>query len=157
MFALIAVCAPVICEPIEVEAFNTEDVVFALMTEASELEAVLTVFVVFAFTADVPALIDEATEVDADWTSESVAREPASRPAPVKVLVELFQTSATKFPKAVKVRVVLVQTELAIVDVDTIVAPTTKVLSCLTRSPFDTFPHFINAGQIPSGPEEGIA
>ena len=87
MFALIAVCAPVICEPIEVEAVRTEDVVFALMTEASELEAVLTVFVVFAFTADVPALIDEAKEVDADWTSESVAREPAVKVASVRLRV----------------------------------------------------------------------
>ncbi len=93
MFALIAVCAPVICEPIEVEAVRTEDVVFALMTEASELEAVLTVFVVFAFTADVPALIDEAKEVDADWTSESVAKEPEDSDAEVRVLPPKLQMS----------------------------------------------------------------
>ncbi len=73
-FELIAVCAPVICDPIE-------------------LEAVLTVFVVFAFTADVPALIDEAKEVDADWTSESVAKEPEDSDAEVRVLPPKLQMS----------------------------------------------------------------
>lgn len=142
--------------PRDVEAVRTEDVVFALMTEARDVEAVLTVLLVLALIAVCEEVIDEAKEVEADWMSESVAREPESRPAPVKVLVELVQTSATKFPKADKVLVVLVQTDDAIVVVETIVAPTTKVLSCLTKSPLETFPHFINAGHTPSGPDDGI-
>jgi hypothetical protein len=142
--------------PRDVEAVRTEDVVFALMTEARDVEAVLTVLLVLALIAVCEEVIDEAKEVEADWMSESVAREPESRFEPVKVLVPLFQTSATKVPNEVSVLVVLVQIELAIVVVETIVAPTINVLSCLTKSPFTTLPHFIKAGQTPSGPTDGI-
>ena len=69
------------------EAVNTEDVVFALMTEARDVEAVLTVLLVLALIAVCEEVIDEAKEVEADWMSESVAREPAVKVASVRLRV----------------------------------------------------------------------
>ena len=65
--------------------------------------------------------------------------------------------SETSVPTEVRVLVALVHTEEARVVVETRVAPTTNVLSNLTRSPFGTFPQVICAGQTPSGPELGTA
>jgi hypothetical protein len=70
-----------------VEAVNTEDVVFELMTEARDVEAVLTVLLVFALIAVCAEVIDEAKEVEADCTSESVAREPEVKVASVRLRV----------------------------------------------------------------------
>ena len=44
-------------------------------------------------------LICEVTEVDADWTSDKVAREPDVRPAPVSVRVAADQTYVAREPK----------------------------------------------------------
>ena len=73
--------------PRDVEAVRTEDVVFALMTEARDVEAVLTVLLVLALIAVCEEVIDEAKEVEADWMSESVAREPAVKVASVRLRV----------------------------------------------------------------------
>lgn len=85
-------------EPIELEAARTALLVFPLMTAPSELLAVVTVEFVFAFTS-------VTTEDDAFCTSVSVASEPDESPAPVSVLVPLFQTSAARVPNPVRVRV----------------------------------------------------
>jgi hypothetical protein len=128
------------------------------MTAAREVEAERTVALVLELTADVPAVIAEAieveavlvlalitaaSEVEAVKTSDCVANEPESNEAPVRVLTELFQISETRVPTEESVLVVLVQTELANVVVDTIVAPTIKVLSIFTKSPVGTLPHVI--------------
>jgi hypothetical protein len=76
-------------------------------------------------------------DVDAVVTSACVAKEPELRDAPVNVLVELFQTA------------------FAIVEEETMAAPTVKVLSTLTKS-IPGVPQVIVVGQVPSGPEEGI-
>jgi hypothetical protein len=47
-------------------------------------------------------------------TSESVAKDPAESPAPVKVLVPFVQTSAASVPKPVRVRVPAAQTAVAV-------------------------------------------
>jgi hypothetical protein len=88
-------------------------------------------------------LITAASEVEAVETSDWVANEPELNEALVRVLTELFQISETRVPTEESVLVVLVQTELAIVVVDTIVAPTIKVLSIFTKSPVGTLPHVI--------------
>ena len=59
-------------------------------------------------------LICEVTEVDALCTSESVAREPAVRPAPVSVRVAADQTSEASVPKVVSDRDPKAQTEAGI-------------------------------------------
>jgi hypothetical protein len=69
------------------------------------------------------------------FISVKVANEPEFRDAPVKVRAPLFQTSETRLPNELRVRVALFQTDVAIVVVETIVEPTTKVLSNLTKSP----------------------
>jgi hypothetical protein len=93
--------------------------VFALITAANEVDAVKTVASVLLLTALVIpavaefvfALITAARDVDAVVTvvptvvtSDCVASEPESRPAPVKVRVALDHTSAAKVPKVLKVR-----------------------------------------------------
>ena len=95
------------------------------------------------------------SDVDAVRTSACVESEPESRDAPVRVRVPYAQTSATNVPTEVSVLVALVQTDEARVVVETIVAPTTNVLSSFTKSPFGTLPHAICAGQTPSGPADG--
>ena len=76
-----------ICEPMDVEAVRIEEVVFALITEASEVEAVRTVALVLALIAVCEELTDAAKEEEADWTSESVAREPEVKVASVRLRV----------------------------------------------------------------------
>jgi hypothetical protein len=87
----------VIIEPIDVEAFNTCVVVLPFTTAAIEVEAVVRLVFVFAFTS-------ATTEVEAVCTSLSVARDPAVRPAPVRVRVAEVQTSAARVPKVVRER-----------------------------------------------------
>ena len=50
------------------------------------------------------ALITEASDDVAVWTSESVAREPEVSPAPVSVRVAADQTSEARVPKVVRLR-----------------------------------------------------
>jgi len=98
----------------------------------------------------------EASDDEAVVISDCTARDPEVRVASVKFRVELFQTSATRVPKEVSVRLVLVQIEVARVVVETTVAPTTNDLSIFTRSPFGTLPQDIVEGHTPSGPADGI-
>jgi hypothetical protein len=115
--------------------------VLAEMALASEVEALL----VFEFTEET-ALV----------TSDAVASEPVVSEAPVRVRVALLQISETNEPRDVKVREVFDHTDEAIVDDETMVVPTTKVLSTFTRSPPGTLPQTIIEGQTPSGPIDGI-
>jgi hypothetical protein len=109
----------VIAVPSDVEAVVTRLSVFALIIVASDVEAVKIVEFVFEFTADVIpavaefvfALITAASDVDAVETvvptvvtSDCVASEPASSPAPVSVLVALLQTSVASVPNELSVR-----------------------------------------------------
>ncbi len=75
--------------------------------------------------------------------SDCVDKEPTSREAPVKVLVPFDHTSDTREPNEVRALVVLFHTDVAMVVVERTVAPTTKVLSSLTRSPLPIFPQVI--------------
>ena len=54
--------------------------------------------------ASVSFVMDALSELDAVCTSESVAREPAVRPAPVRVRVAADQTSVASVPKVVRLR-----------------------------------------------------
>ncbi len=65
-------------EPIEVEAERTDEAVLALITEASEVEAVSIEALVLLLTAVVPAVIAEPSDDDADVTRllVPVMREP---------------------------------------------------------------------------------
>ena len=101
------------------------------------------------------ALIVMAKDVLAVVISASVASDPVSRVDAVSVLDELDQISDTKVPIDVSVLVALVHTELAIVVVDTRVAPTIKDLSTFTKSPVGTLPQVICVGQRPCGPAAG--
>lgn len=83
--------------PSEVEALSTCVFVLAFTTAAIDVDAVSVVALVFAFTI-------VATELEAVCTSERVASEPESNPAPVKVLVPFVHTSAASVPKPVNVR-----------------------------------------------------
>lgn len=74
-------------EPSEVDAFNTCVLVFPFMTAASEEVAVRIVAFVLALIAVWLALIAELRDEVAVCTSDNVAREPAERPAPVRVRV----------------------------------------------------------------------
>ena len=87
--------------------------------------------------------IVEARDVEAVRISDWVAKEPDVRVAAVKVREAFDQISDTRVPTDVRVLVALVHTEDASVVVETRVAPTTKVLSILTRSPFGTLPQVI--------------
>ena len=89
--------------PSEVDAVSTAEFVFALMFEASDVEAAF----VFAFTT-------AATDDEADCTSERVASDPAVRPAPVSVRVPFVQTSDASVPKDESVRVPAAQTFIGI-------------------------------------------
>ncbi len=109
-----------------------------------------------ALLAQTPVGMVDAREVEAERTSESVAKEPESRDAPVNVRVVLLHTSETNVPKELSVLDVLDHIEFASVVVETSVAPTTNDLSNLTKSPLRTFPQAICVGQIPSGPIEGM-
>jgi hypothetical protein len=95
------------------------ELVLELITAASDVDAVKTVELVFALTALVIpavaefvfALITAASDVDAVETvvptvvtSDCVASEPASSPAPVSVLVALLQTSVASVPNELSVR-----------------------------------------------------
>jgi hypothetical protein len=82
VFALTAVVIPAVAE-----------FVFALITAASDVDAVPTLVSVFEFTA-----------VVTPETSDCVASEPESRPAPVSVRDAYVHTSAATEPIAVKVR-----------------------------------------------------
>ena len=93
--------------PSEVDAVSTAEFVFAVMFEASEVEAAF----VFAFTT-------AATDDDADCTSERVASDPAVRPAPVSVRVPFVQTSDASVPNDVSVRVPAAQTFVGIEAID---------------------------------------
>jgi hypothetical protein len=119
VFALTEAVPEVIAVPSDVEAVVTRLSVFALITVASEVEAVKIVEFVFEFTADVIpavaelvfALITAASDVLAVETvvptvvtSDCVASEPVSRPAPVKVRVALDHTSVANVPNVVKLR-----------------------------------------------------
>ena len=79
--------------------------VFAFTTAASEEDAVAIVAFVFALIAVWLAEIAELSDEVAVWTSESVASEPAERPAPVSVRVAELHTSAASVPKVVSERV----------------------------------------------------
>jgi hypothetical protein len=140
---------------IVVIAEDTCEFVLALMMAASELEAV----VIFERVANDPPLIVLSVRflVANDHTNASRLDScfPVV-PAAVNVEVATFQTSAARLPKFVRVRPVTDHTELAIVLVETNVAPTTKVLFSFTRSPFETLPQVIWDGQTPSGPLSGI-
>lgn len=85
--------------------------VFAFITAAKEEVAVRIALLVFEFTSAVPTLMAEASEEVAVVTSERVASEPVSRPAPVNVLTPLDQTSATTDPKLESVRELYAQTD----------------------------------------------
>ncbi len=98
----------------------------------------------------------EARDEEAVTTSESVANDPEVREAPVSVRVAPPHTSLTRDPNELNVLEVLFHTELARVLVETSVAPTTKDLSIFTRSPPGADPQAIWAGQVPSGPDEGM-
>jgi hypothetical protein len=108
----------VIAVPSDVDAVVTRLSVLALITAASEAVATPTLVSVFEFTALVIpavallvfALITAAKEVEAVETvvptvvtSDCVASEPESRPAPVKVRVALDQTSVASVPKLLSV------------------------------------------------------
>ena len=96
MFALIAVCAPVIWEPMEVEAVVTRaprDVEAELVLVLIEVIAPEISLPTFALIAVCEEVIDEAKEVDADSRSESVAKEPEDSDAEVRVLPPKLQMS----------------------------------------------------------------
>jgi hypothetical protein len=85
--------------------------VFAFITAANEVLAVSTVELVFALTAEVipPVALfvfvftSATTELEAFVTSDTVASEPESSPAPVSVRTVFVHTSATSVPKDVSV------------------------------------------------------
>jgi hypothetical protein len=97
-----------------------------------------------------------ASDVDAVKIFACVASEPESSVASESLRVPFDQTSETNVPNVVKERVAFDQTELAIVEVETIVAPTTNDLSTFTKSPLSTLPQVMAAGHTPSGPDEGM-
>lgn len=101
-------------EPIELEAAPMPELVLALMTAASDDEAVPIVVLVFEFMAVWLAVIAEPSDEVAVWTSDSVAREPDERPAPVSVLVPFAHTSEARVPNVVRERVPAAQTALGI-------------------------------------------
>jgi hypothetical protein len=115
VFELTALVIPDVCA-----------LVLALILAASDVDAVRIALSVLLFTADVIpdvcALVFEFTVeailVDAVVTSESVAREPAVRPAPVRVRVADDQTSAASVPKVVSVRLPAAQTFAGILVID---------------------------------------
>jgi hypothetical protein len=98
-------------EPIEVEAVRTALLVLVFITAPSELDAVATVELVFPFTT-------AATELDAVCTSLSVASEPVSSPAPVRVRVPAAQMSAAMLLPEVSVRVAAAHTFVGIDVID---------------------------------------
>jgi hypothetical protein len=138
------------CFPAVPAAVKVEVAIF--QTSAARLPKVVRLLVPFAHTA---VGMVAASDEEAVRTSACVASEPESRDAPVRVRVPYAQTSATSVPTEVSVLVALVQTDEARVVVETIVAPTTNVLSSFTKSPFGTLPHVICVGQTPSGPVDG--
>jgi len=105
-------------EPSEEDAASTVLFVLALMTEAREVDAVRTVASVLLFTLAVPAEIADPSEEVAVWTSDRVARLPEVRPAPVRVLVPLVQTSEASVPKPVRVREPAAQTLAGIDEIE---------------------------------------
>ena len=72
----------------------------------------------------VAARDDEAVKMSA-----CVAKEPEVNPAPVSVLVPFAQTSETSVPNEVSERVAFCQTEVAMVEEETTISPTAKLLS----------------------------
>ena len=96
VLALTEAVPAVTAEPREEEAVSMVLLVLALTTAAIDEEAVPIAVLVLPLTT---AAIDE----DAVDTSLWSASAPASRPAPVKVRVVLFQTSATRVPNEVRV------------------------------------------------------
>ena len=116
-------------EPIELEAVVTIVLVFVLMFEASEVEAVSNAESVWVLTPEVTAavwvfvllltlfateeeaaIIAEANEEDAVFTSLWVASEPDESDPPVSVRVAEFQISPAMATPSLKVRPVLAQT-----------------------------------------------
>jgi hypothetical protein len=101
-----------IIEPIDVEALLIALFVFALITLASDDDAVpillsvlaLTVVAILPVCVFVFELTCEVIELDALCMSDNVAREPEDKPAPVNVRVPLFHTSATSVPNVVILR-----------------------------------------------------
>ena len=98
-------------EPSDVEAVRTVALVLTLMFVASDVDAASTIAFVFPFTTD-------ATDDEADWISERVARLPDVSPASVSVLVPFVQTSAASVPKAVSVLVPAAHTFVGIDAID---------------------------------------
>jgi hypothetical protein len=92
VLVLTAVVPAETADPRDEEAVVTTELVLALITAASEDEAVL----VLPLTT---AAIDEEAVVTSDWR----ARAPLSSPAPVRVRVVLFHTSATRVPNEERV------------------------------------------------------
>jgi hypothetical protein len=83
---------PFILDANDVEAVPTVLAVFEFIFELSDEEAFPTIVFVFALTAVVPAEIAEASEVEADVTSDWSASEPDESPAPVSVREPKLQT-----------------------------------------------------------------
>ncbi len=82
--------------PKDEEAAVTIVLVLVLTTAASEVEALRTAALVLLFTLAVPAVIADASEEVAFWTSDKVANDPLVSPAPVRVRVAYVQTSAAE-------------------------------------------------------------
>jgi len=109
-------------EPIDDDAARTMELVLALTTAAIDEEAVRIAASVFALTSEVMpavaefvlALTTAATDDEALSISDSVASEPVSSPAPVRVRVALLHTSTASVPNEVSVLVPYAHTSAGI-------------------------------------------
>ena len=84
--------------------------VLEFTTAARDVEAVRTVALVLEFTLAVPAVIADASEVEAVVTSDVRANDPEVRVLSVRLRVAKVQTSDAVIEPDVRVRVPLVQT-----------------------------------------------
>ena len=91
-------------EASDVEAARIVTLLLLLMKFARDVEAARSCASVLLFTAPVPAVIAEARELVAVCTSESVAKEPESRSAPVRMRTLLVHTAVAKVSKVSKAR-----------------------------------------------------
>ncbi len=72
--------------------------------EASDDDAVKIELLVLVLMFDSLVVIAEASDDEAELTSDTVASDPEVRPAPVRVRVPFVQTSVTRVPKDDRVR-----------------------------------------------------